>query len=189
MTSRREVPTALPYVTLRNWQETRLHHPANSASEADLALVRYEEPCLVHVNFQAFVRTVLDRIDAGGRVHSQAGLTGREEVSSPIPLGNLSGMDEDARAQSAERLQKNCTKRQTRSFDRVVCNNSQLTGKHTSIWPQAMRVMWPVYWLPSVISRNSWPAVAAIAAQAQAEGRLTIPDFEGQAETARSSPL
>ena len=143
----------------------------------------------MYVNFQAFVRTVLERIDARGRVHSQAGLTGREEVSSPIPLGNLSGIDEDVRCAERRALAKELYETanaiiRIRGLQQLPANRKAYEYLAASYEGYVAGLLAPFRDQSEFLA-----SVAAIAAQAQAEGRLTIPDFEGQAETVRSSPL
>jgi len=173
MNRKQEAPTALTYVKLRNWREIDVDSPRRSGRQETTTLY-YDEPCLVHVDYQTMVTTILRHIDNETRVHALDMSTGGESVSEPIQPCDLTRAKPDERNRVSRDLAHSLYEaarqivhyraylrtpdvQHPKEFDVALAFEGHLAG-----------LLAPYHNDPALLA-----SAAAMAAGAQTEGRLT----------------
>jgi hypothetical protein len=174
MNRKQEAPTALTYVKLRNWREVEAQSPGQSRQRQETTTMFYDEPCLVHVDYQTFVATVLRHIDSDTRVHVLDMSTGRESVSDPIQPCDLTRAKPDER----NRVSRDLAQSLYEAARQIVHYRGYLgtPDAHNSTEFDVARafeghlagLLAPYLNDPALLA-----SAVAIAANAQTEGRLT----------------
>ena len=174
MNLKQEAPTALAYVKLRNWREIEVQSPQQNGIGQEMTTQFYDEPCLVHVDYQTFVATVLRHVDSDRRVHAFNMSTGRESVSDPIQSCDLSLAKPDER----NRVSRNLAQRLYEAAREIVHYRGHLrlsAGQDPEEFDLALMYEGHLAGLlaPYLTDSELLAVAATIAANSQTEGRLT----------------